>query len=195
MRKYSYLKSLRNTLMILSMFFSFISIYLGFRDNDKILAGLGLFALSLGILVRPRNQRYFKKEKTGSTPKTFEEIFIDLSITALLSFILLYTFFFSPSEKVFFLGLIIIVLIIATISRFYDLICQHLKRLSKKSQSVMTAIPAVVGGVVFLIFLNPGGIAVLLGFLACTVLLLEFKEQKAEKQAISPASENSSGAR
>ncbi|NJE61900.1 hypothetical protein [Thermococcus sp. 21S7] len=194
MREYSYLKSLRNTLMILSMFFSFISIYLGFRNHDKILAGLGLFTLSFWASWFDPVTKDISK-KTGSTPKTFEEIFIDILTTALLSFILIYTFFFSSSEKVFFLGLIIVALMIVIVSRFYDLIRQHLTGLSSKGQSAMVAIPAVVGGISFLIFTNLGGTAALLGFLACTVLLLEFKEQKAEKQAISPASGNSSGAR
>jgi len=168
-----HLKSIRNILMVLSMFFSFISIYLGFKNSDKILAGLGLFALSFWTLWFDPVTRDIS-EKTESTPKTFEEVFVDLSTTALLTLIILYTFFFSQSGKAFLSGIIILVLLTVIISRFYEGIVQHLKELPKEKKHMLSILPALIGGAIFLAFRNLGGMAVLLGLLASTLLLLEF---------------------
>jgi len=55
--------------------FSFISMYLGFKNSDKILAGLGLFALSFWASWFDPVTRDIS-EKTGSTPETFEEFLL-----------------------------------------------------------------------------------------------------------------------
>jgi len=60
------------------------------------------------------------------------------------------------------------------ISRFYEGIVQHLKELPKEKKRMLNILPSLIGGAIFLAFRNLGGMAVLLGLLASTVLLLEF---------------------
>lgn len=179
MVRYNHIKSIRNFLVFLSMFFSFVSIYLGLKNSDKTLAGLGLFALSFwAFWFDPVTKDI--SEKTESVPKTFEEVFVDILTTALLAFVILYTFFFSPSEKAFLDGLVVLVFFIITIGRFYDRIVQQVRNVSNEKRRALIVLPALAGGATFLIFRNFGGTAVLLGFVASTALLLEFdcSEQK-----------------
>jgi len=175
----NHIKSIRNFLVFLSAFFSFISIYKGFINNDKTLAGLGLFALSFWVSWFDPITRDIS-EKTGNVSNTFEEVFVDISTTALLVVVILYTFFFSSSEKAFLGGLVVLVFLITTIGRFHDKLIQQVRNASNEKRRALIVLPALVGSVAFLIFQNFGGTAVLLGFLASTALLLEFEcsEQK-----------------
>ncbi|WP_167914093.1 hypothetical protein [Thermococcus sp. 21S9] len=161
------------------MFFSFISIYEGFTNNDKTLAGLGLFALSFWVSWFDPITRDIS-EKTGNVSNTFEEVFVDISATALLVVVILYTFFFSSSEKAFLGGLVVLVFLITTIGRFHDKLVQQVRSGPNEKRRTLIVLPALAGSVAFLIFRNLGGMAVLLGFLASTALLFEFEcsEQK-----------------
>ncbi|WP_457742398.1 hypothetical protein [Thermococcus sp.] len=75
--------------------------------------------------------------KAESFSKTFEEIFVDISTTALLAFVVLYTFFFSSSERSFLGRLAVFVILIITISHLYDKIVQKIRNiLGNKKTSV-----------------------------------------------------------
>lgn len=177
--RYCSLKCIRNTLILLSVFLSFISIYGGFRNNNKVLTGLGFFALSFWFLWFDPVTRDISK-KSGSVPRTPGEIFTDLATTALLVLVILYIFLFGSSGKIFLAGLIILALLVIMLGRFYGKISRPLDRLSKKHLYILPMVSILMGIIAFSVFQNLGGMAILLGFLASAVLILEFSLESKE---------------
>ncbi|MDI3476240.1 MAG: hypothetical protein PWQ95_1968 [Thermococcaceae archaeon] len=171
-----HLKCIRNILILLSLFFSLLSIYKGFRNNNKALAGLGLFALSFWLAWYDPVTREISK-KTNSTPKTPGEISADLTIIALLILVIVYTFLYSPSGTMFLAGLITLAILIILLSRLYTGVSEFLNKLSKKYQYVLPTIFALTGIISILVFRNIGGISLLLGFLASALIILEFERR------------------
>ncbi|NJF25590.1 hypothetical protein [Thermococcus sp. Bubb.Bath] len=172
--KYRSLKCIRNTLILLSLALSIVPICRGFRNNDKTLAGLGLFALSFWLAWYDPITKDISK-KTNSIPKTPGEVSTDLITTALLVLVILYAFLLSPSGKIFLVGLITLALLIIPLSHFYAKISRLMDRLSKKCQYLLPGIFTLTGIIALLIFRNPGGMATLLGFLASALMILEFE--------------------